>query len=213
MTPQTKVLEIIKILKKVYPSPKTALNHKTAFELLVATILSAQCTDKRVNLVTPELFKKYSTPEDFAKCPIQDLEKLIRTTGFYHNKSKNIKNCSLMLLKDFNGEVPQTMEELITLPGVGRKTANVLLGNFFNKIEGICIDTHMIRLSQRIGLSKKKEAVGIEQDLMKITPHKDWTLITNLLIPHGRTICFARKPRCEICPISHLCSYFLKNKS
>lgn len=205
-----KAAMVLKLLSKAYPEAKTALNHSTPLQLLIATILSAQCTDKRVNIVTQDLFKKYKTAKDFASCPLSDLEKAIHSTGFYKNKARNIKGCCQMLLEKYGGEVPDTMEKLVELPGVGRKTANVILPNVFGKNEGVCVDTHVTRLSQRIGFSRHADPVRIERDLMEIMPRKDWKDITNLLISHGRAICDARKPKCEICIINTSCDYYRK---
>ncbi len=210
---KNRVNRILKILAKEYPRPQTAINHSNPLELLVATILSAQCTDKRVNQVTPSLFKKYRTPQDYLQISPDELEGDIHSTGFYRNKAKNIRGACAMLIDKFGGQVPNSMEALTQLPGVGRKTANVLLGNIFGKNEGICVDTHMIRLSQRIGLSKNKTADKIEQDLMRVTSQKDWTLITNLLIPHGRNVCHARRPLCHTCVIKDECDFFEKTKN
>ncbi len=203
-----KMVKVLLLLQKNYPDAKTALEYKKHHELLISTILSAQCTDKRVNLVAKDLFKKYKTVKDFASCSLVELEKDIHSTGFYKNKAKNIKGCCQMLMQKFGGKIPDTMEALIQLPGVGRKTANVILPNIFGKNEGICVDTHMIRLSQRIGFSKYKDPIKIEKDLMEITPQKDWMAVTNLLIQHGRQVCNARKPLCEICAIQKYCDYY-----
>jgi len=207
-----KVALILDLLKPIYNDTKPELDYTNTHELLIAVILSAQCTDKRVNLVTPKLFKKYKTIASFAKAKTADLEALIQSTGFYKNKAKNIISCCQKIRRDFNGQIPQTMQELITLPGVGRKTANVMLSHAFDKAEGICVDTHVIRLSQRLGLTKHKDAIKIEQDLMKITQKEDWIWITQTLILHGRRVCFARKPHCENCPLQIHCLYFKKNK-
>lgn len=207
-----KMVKVLSLLQKNYPDAKTALEYKKPHELLISTILSAQCTDKRVNIVTKDLFKKYKTIKDFAFSSLAELEKDIHSTGFYKNKAKNIKGCCQMLMQKYGGEVPDTMEALIQLSGVGRKTANVILPNIFGKNEGVCVDTHMIRLSQRIGFSKHKDPVKIEKDLMEITPQKDWMVVTNLLIYHGRVICHARKPKCAECVIRHHCHFFRGNK-
>ena len=203
-----KALLIYKTLQRAYPRARTALNFKTPLDLLVATILSAQCTDKRINLVTAELFKKYKTAKDYAKINPQKFEKEIRSTGFYKAKSKNIVNAARMIVKDFKGEVPNNMEDLLKLSGVARKTATVVLFNAFHKIEGITCDTHVIRLSQRLGLSKQKNAVKIEQDLMKLFPKKDWGKLSYLLIDHGRLICSAKKSKCSECVVKKLCPFF-----
>jgi len=190
---------------KAYPLAKTALNFRTPLEMLVATILSAQCTDKRVNIVTVKLFKKYKSCEDYLKVPEAELQDDIRSTGFYRNKAKNIRGACSVILADFGGKVPRTMDEILTLPGVARKTANVVLGNVFGVVEGIVVDTHVIRLSQRMGLSSYKTPEKIELDLMEIVPKKDWLLISNLLVEHGRKICKARKPDCGGCMLNKIC--------
>ncbi|MBN1688716.1 MAG: endonuclease III [Candidatus Omnitrophica bacterium] len=199
-----RVKKIIPRLRRVYPEAKTALDFRTPFQLLVATILSAQCTDKRVNMVTPALFKRYSTARDFVGAQASELEDLIRTTGFYKNKTKNILGASKAIVERFGGEIPGRLEDLVTLPGVGRKTANVVLGSAFG-IPGLTVDTHMIRLNQRLGLTRHSDAVKIEFDLMKIVPEKEWTNYSHLIISHGRARCTARKPDCVGCEINHLC--------
>ncbi len=202
-----RVQKIFPKLKKTYPGAKTALNHSDPMQLLIATILSAQCTDVRVNMVTRELFKKYKGPSDWADADIRQIENDIRSTGFYRNKARNIKKSCRIILDKFNGKVPCTMEELLTFAGVGRKTANVLLGNAFNT-PGITCDTHVIRLSRRLGLSQNKDPVKLEFDLMEIVPRKKWggwTMFSHLLIFHGRNICKARKPDCPNCPIEKHC--------
>ncbi len=196
---------ILKILIKDYPSDQTALHYGNAFQLLVAVILSAQCTDVRVNIVTPQLFARFSTPNDFASADIKELENLIHSTGFYHNKAKNIIGCSKALIEKHNGIVPETMDELFQLPGVGRKTANVVLGEAFGKIEGVVVDTHVIRLSNRLGFTKELDAVKIEKDLMPLIPKKYWYHFSHALIFHGRKICSARKPKCAECSIQQYC--------
>lgn len=211
MTPQERIAQIFKTLQKKYPQAKTALIHQNPFELLIATILSAQCTDKQVNKVTPKLFEKYQIPLDLSTSRLHDLENMIHSTGFYKNKAKNIKACSKKLVSDFDGKVPDTMEELTTLPGVGRKTANVVLFCAFGKNEGVCVDTHVGRLSHRLGFSKTRNPIKVEQDLMKIVPKKNWGQITNLLIQHGRVTCHARKPKCSECKIKFLCLFKHKN--
>lgn len=200
-----KIEDIIRILREEYPKTKAALTHKSAFELLVSTILSAQCTDKRVNKITPFLFRKYKGPAGFARAKKAILEKDIRSTGFYRNKTKNIIASSKKIIKEFNGKVPDTMNKLITLPGVARKTANIVLSGAFRRAEGIAVDTHVKRLSGRLGLSKEKNPEKIEKDLMKIVPLKDWLDFNYLLVDHGRKICNARKPLCPECAINHLC--------
>ncbi|MFH1452980.1 MAG: endonuclease III [Armatimonadota bacterium] len=197
--------KILKLLTKEYGPARTDLRHKDPFQLLVATILSAQCTDERVNKVTPGLFKKYPSVKDFAKAKQDKLEEDIRSTGFFRNKAKNIIGSAKKIISDFNGSVPDNMDELITLPGVARKTANVLLGNSFGKTEGIVVDTHVLRLSQRLGFSKNKTADKVERDLMKIIPEKSWIDLPHQLILHGRRICKARKPECGICMLEEYC--------
>ena len=192
-------------LAAMYPDAHCALNHKNAFELLIATILSAQCTDERVNMVTPGLFKKYPTPEAMAAADLPTLEQEVRSTGFYRNKAKNIQAASKLIVEKFGGEVPQTMEELLELPGAARKTSNVVLGNAFNKNIGVVVDTHVRRLSNRLGLTKESDPVKIEQDLMKLFLPENWTLLAHLLISHGRAICDARKPLCSKCKIADSC--------
>ncbi len=203
---QKRVKEIIKILSKEIPDSRIALKFSNSLELLIATILSAQCTDAKVNQVTADLFKKYRSAKDYAEADLAELEEDIRPTGFYRNKAKSLQKCCRELLARFGGKVPQTLEELVGLPGVGRKTANVILGNAFG-IPGIVVDTHVQRVSQRIGLTKNEDPVKIEFDLMEIVPREEWTHFSNLLIWHGRKICIARKPLCEICPIRKLCDY------
>jgi len=197
--------QIIDLLKKEYPGAKTALNFKTPLDILVATILSAQCTDKRVNMVTESLFKKYKTAQDYAKANPAKFEQEIRSTGFYKNKTKSIIAAAKAIVEKYNGKVPDTMEELITLSGVARKTATVVLFNAFHKIEGITVDTHVIRVSQRLGLSKNTDAVKIEQDLMKIIPKPLWGKFAYWIIEHGRNVCIAKKPLCPQCKLSKLC--------
>jgi endonuclease-3 len=197
--------KVIAELEKTYPTAHCELNHSSPLELLVATILSAQCTDKRVNLVTAELFKKYRSAEDFAQASLSELEEEIRTTGFFRNKAKSLKTCCQALVQRHGGEVPRTMEELKELGGVGRKTANVVLGNAFNINVGVVVDTHVARLSSRLGLTTQKEPVKIERDLMKLVPQPQWTLFSHLLIWHGRRRCDARKPDCPECEIKSLC--------
>ena len=197
--------QIIKLLKRAHPDTKCALNHSNAFELLIATILSAQCTDERVNKVTADLFRKYRKPEDYLKVPATELQEDIRTTGFFRNKTKSIQGACTMLIEEFGGEVPQTMEELLRLPGVARKTANVVLGVAYGKAEGIVVDTHVTRLSRRLALTKERDAGKIEKDLMELVPHKDWIIFAHLLIFHGRRVCKARRPLCEDCAVEKLC--------
>lgn len=200
-----KAQTIIKLLKKQYPSAKIALNFSSPLELLVATILSAQCTDERTNRVTRNLFKKYRTVKDYANADLKIFEKDIRQTGFYRNKAKNIIAACKKIIKEFRGKVPQKMEDLTTLPGVGRKTANIVLTFAFGKIGGIAVDTHVRRLSQRLGLSKNSDPEKIEQDLMEIIPQKYWGEFNSLIIEHGRRVCLAKKPLCEKCILKHIC--------
>jgi len=197
--------KIIAGLQKTYPNAHCELVHANPLELLIATILSAQCTDKRVNIVTEKLFKKYRSVEDFARVDISELENEIRSTGFYKNKARNIKAACQSLVEKYGGKVPQTMEELTQLDGVGRKTANVVLGNAFGINIGIVVDTHVTRLSNRLGLTLQTDAVKIEQELMQLVPQKQWTLFSHWLIWHGRRRCNARKPDCENCEIQKLC--------
>jgi endonuclease-3 len=192
-------------LRKIHPDAKTSLRHRNPLQLLIATILSAQCTDVRVNIVTKDLFRKYKSAGDFAKARQEVFEQEIRTTGFYRNKAKNIIATARKLISDFDGKVPDNMEDLISLPGVARKTANVVLGDAFGKNEGIAVDTHVRRLSQRLGLSKHEDPVKIEKDLMELVPRKNWAIFSHLLIFHGRRVCNARKPKCDKCGISKLC--------
>ncbi len=205
MTARERVAKLIKIWPRVYPDAHTELDFKNPLELLIATILSAQCTDKRVNMVTPALFKKYRTAKDYASAPQSELEKAIKSTGFYRNKTKSIRAATSTIAKKFGGKVPSTMEELRELPGVGRKTANVVLGNAFGKNEGIVVDTHVIRLSQRLGLTKHKDPEKIERDLMKLVPREHWAIWSHWLIWHGRRRCYARKPDCSQCEVFRLC--------
>ena len=212
MYSQKNAIKIIEILKEYYPDAKCSLNFKTPFELLVATILSAQCTDERVNKTTPSIFSKYSTPEDFANIDLLELEALIHPCGFYKNKAKNIKECSQKILTDFNGIVPQNPDELISLPGVGRKTANVVMLNAFHLPQGIAVDTHAKRISNLIGLSNEKDPLKIELDLLELFPHKYLEDVNHLFVWHGRNICIARKPKCENCPIKKYCNNYINSK-
>jgi len=205
MTARERAKRLIKTWPQVYPNAHCELDFRNPLELLVATILSAQSTDKRVNMVTPALFKKYRTARDYADAPQAELENAIKSTGFYHNKAKSIRGAMRAIVEKHGGKVPETMEELHALPGVGRKTANVVLGNAFHKNEGIVVDTHVIRLSQRLGLTKHKDPVKIELDLMKLVPRKHWTDWSHWLIWHGRRRCFARKPDCGQCEVFELC--------
>ncbi|MGA2517065.1 MAG: endonuclease III [Thermodesulfobacteriota bacterium] len=201
-----RVKKIIEILSTAIPDPKIALTFSNPLELLIATVLSAQCTDVRVNQVTADLFKKHRSAKDYAESDLAKLEEEIRPTGFYRNKAKAIQRCCQELVTRFGGDVPKNLEELVTLPGVGRKTANVVLGNAFG-MPGIVVDTHVRRVSRRIGLTKKDDPVKIEFDLMEIVPQEEWTHFSNLLIWHGRRTCVARKPLCGICPIRKWCDY------
>ncbi len=205
MKPGGQMLEIIRLLKDEYPISRTALRYETPHQMLVATILSAQCTDVRVNIVTEELFRKYKGINEFAEADLQELEQDIRSTGFYRQKAKNIKNSSIAILKNFSGNVPDTMEELITLPGVARKTANVVLSSAYDITEGIAVDTHVKRLSFRLGLTRHTNPDKIEQDLMKLAPKEEWSDLSYRLILHGRAVCGARKPEHGICMLQHLC--------
>jgi endonuclease-3 len=197
--------KIIAGLKKAYPGARCELDHGNALELLIATILSAQCTDKRVNLVTAELFKTYRSAADFATAPAAELERSIKSTGFFRNKAKSIKACCETLVEKHGGQVPRTMEELVKLGGVGRKTANVVLGNAFNLNSGVVVDTHVARLSQRLGLTEEQSPEKVEQDLMTLVPQEQWTMLSHWLIWHGRRRCFARSPDCPNCEIHSLC--------
>jgi len=202
---QKRAAEYFNLLHKAYPDAHCELNHKNPLQLLIATILSAQCTDTRVNLVTPELFRRYPSAKDLAGAKQDELEKLIHSTGFYRNKATNIIACSKALVKQHQGQIPKTMEELTSLPGVGRKTANVVLGNAFGINIGVVVDTHVVRLSQLLGLTKNKQPEKIETDLMALFPTAQWTLLSHLLIWHGRRRCNARKPDCQNCELSHHC--------
>lgn len=202
---QARTRKIISGLRKTYPNAHCELDYSNPLELLIATILSAQCTDKRVNIVTAELFKKHRSAADFANAPLAELEQDIRTTGFFRNKAKNIQACCRKLVERHGGVVPGTMEELIHLDGVGRKTANVVLGNAFGVNVGVVVDTHVARLSQRLGLTKHKQPEKIEEDLMKLVPREQWTLLSHWLIWHGRRRCDARRPDCVQCEIRKLC--------
>jgi endonuclease-3 len=205
MTRGERASEILRILRKTYPDAHCELTHRNPFELLIATILSAQCTDVRVNMVTPALFKKYPDAPAMASARPEDLEELIRSTGFYRNKAKNIRAASTALTAEHGGKVPRDLESLTVLPGVGRKTANVVLGNAYGIESGVVVDTHVGRLSQRLGLTKHRDPVKIEQDLAKVVPRDSWTLWSHLLIWHGRRRCFARSPDCDRCELAALC--------
>jgi endonuclease-3 len=203
--------KIIRLLNRAYPDAKCSLNHSNAFELLIATILSAQCTDERVNIVTADLFRKYRQPGDYLKVSAHELQDDIRTTGFFRNKTKSIQGTAKILAEQYSGRVPETIEELLELPGVARKTANVVLGNAFGVISGIVVDTHVTRLSRRLGLTEQRHPEKIENDLVEIVPKKDWVIFSHLLIAHGRKICKARNPLCAECVIEKYCpSSYLK---
>ncbi|MGA2385106.1 MAG: endonuclease III [Candidatus Bathyarchaeia archaeon] len=205
LEPKQRVAKIIELLEKQYPDAKTALNYSNPLEMLVATMLSAQTTDVRVNIVTKSLFNKYKTPEDYANADIKELEQDIHSTGFYHNKARNLQKCCRMLVEKYRSHVPKTMDELLELPGVARKTANIVLNNSYGIIAGVAVDTHVHRLSQRLGLTENEDAAKIEQDLMQITPKEKWMKLTDLLILHGRQVCIARKPKCEACVLNKIC--------
>jgi endonuclease-3 len=213
MTKKKKSIEILNTLKQLYPDATCSLNYETPLQLLVATILSAQCTDERVNKVTPALFKRFPTAESFAQGDRTEIETLIHSTGFYRNKAKNIHLACQKIVTEFNGNVPQTMKELLTLAGVARKTANVVLAHAFGIIEGVTVDTHVKRLSNRLGLTTKSNPIHIEQDLMKLLPQPEWENFSIALIYHGRAVCNARKPNCEQCALNHLCKDYLKIKN
>ena len=198
-------LEVLDRLKKLYPNATCSLNYETPVQLLVATILSAQCTDERVNLVTPELFRQFPDAPAMGSASIEELESLVRSTGFYHNKAKNIRGACEKIVKEFDGVVPQTMAELVTLPGVARKTANVVLAHAYGINAGVTVDTHVKRLSGRLGLTKHTEPVAIEQDLIKLIPQPDWENWSIRLIYHGRAVCQARKPNCAACELADMC--------
>jgi len=200
-----RVAEILKRLDGMYPAATCALVHKTAWELLVATILSAQSTDVNVNRVTPELFRKYPTVEDFAALTPEQLEPDVRSTGFFRNKSKSVVDAAKAIVANFGGQVPEEMERLLTLPGVARKTANVVLGTWFNKPEGVVVDTHVTRIARRLELTKQADPPKIEQDLMRVIPREKWILFAHQIIWHGRKLCVARRPKCAECPLENLC--------
>ncbi len=200
-----RVGEIIRTLKKEYPDARCSLDYSSPLELLVATILSAQCTDERVNKVTPGLFRRYPTADDYASAPSEELEREIHSTGFFRNKAKSIQGACRRLREEHGGRVPDTMDELLKLPGVARKTANVVLGNAYGRASGVVVDTHVARLSERLGLSAEKAPEKIEQDLMRLVPRRDWVLFPHLLIAHGRKICKARAPLCCECPLQQVC--------
>ena len=198
-------LEVLARLKREYPDARTELDYETPLQLVIATILSAQCTDKRVNMVTALLFRTFPTAAALADAPSEKLEEIIKSTGFFRNKTKSLIGLGKALVERHGGQVPDSMDALVNLPGVGRKTANVILGNAFGKNEGIVVDTHVARLSQRLGLTRETDPVKIEQDLVKLFPPEDWTLLAHLLIFHGRRVCVARTPKCEICVLNDIC--------
>lgn len=206
------ITEVLEILKKYYPDARCSLNFDTPFQLTIAVMLSAQCTDDRVNKTTPELFSKYKTPFDFSEADVSDIENIIKPCGFHKTKATNIKNTSIKLIKDYNGLVPETIEELMTLPGIGRKSANVIMTEAFNKPIGIAIDTHAKRLSNRIGFSNQSDPLKIESDLLRIIPKQYLSNINHLLMWHGRAICKAPHPNCEICPIKKYCNFLKKSQ-
>lgn len=203
--PSERISEIISRLHTAYPGATCALNHRNAFELLVATILSAQCTDERVNKVTPTLFARYPTPADMAAADLNELEEIIRSTGFYRNKAKNIQAAARRIVEVYSGDVPTQMADLLTLAGVARKTANVVLGTAYGIADGVVVDTHVRRLSNRLGLTTEDDPEKIERDLMALLPSTEWIAFSHMLILHGRQVCDARKPRCALCTLNHLC--------
>jgi endonuclease-3 len=203
--PAERAKVVLRRLKRRFPDARCALDHEDAYQLLVATILSAQCTDARVNMVTPELFTRYPGPAELARARPSDVEEMIRSTGFFRNKTRSLIGMAQAVVADHRGQVPRSMEELRVLPGVGRKTANVVLGNAYGINEGITVDTHVARVSRRLGLTDQEDPVKIERDLMPLFPRKEWALLSHLLIFHGRQICLARRPRCGECPLSDLC--------
>jgi endonuclease-3 len=201
-----RIAAILKALDEAYPAAECALSHRSPWELLVATILSAQCTDVRVNMVTPELFRRFHTPAAMSKATLPQLEALIRTTGFYHNKAKSIQGAARKIVSDFGGQVPQTLAELITIPGAARKTANVVLGVVYGKAEGVVVDTHVFRIAHRLGLAKGETPQKVEQELMRILPQSRWIDFSHQIIHHGRAVCEARKPKCDRCNLEQLCN-------
>ena len=205
LEPKPRALKIIELLEKEHADAKIALHYSNPLELLVATMLSAQSTDETINKVTKTLFKKYTKPEDYANADLKELEQDIRSTGFYHNKAKNLQNAAKMLVDKYNSKVPKTMEELVKLPGVARKTANIVLTNAFGVVAGVAVDTHVRRLAQRLGLSENKDPNKIERDLMSIVPKEKWMRLTDLLIFHGRRVCTAKKPNCAGCVLNKIC--------
>jgi len=205
LEPKARALKIIELLEKEHKDAKIALRYSNPLELLVATILSAQATDEQINKITPSLFKKYKKAEDYANVDVKELEQDIKSSGFYHNKARNIKNCCKMLVDKCNSKVPKTMEELLELPGVARKTANIVLTNAYGIVAGVAVDTHVRRLAQRLGLTENDDPNKIEADLMNIIPKEKWMRITDLLIFHGRQVCVAKKPKCDICVLNKIC--------
>jgi len=201
-----RIAAILRSLDEAYPEVECALTHRSPWELLVATILSAQCTDVRVNMVTPELFRRFPTPEKMAEATLPQLEALIRTTGFFRNKAKSIQGAARKIIADFKGQVPQTLAELVTIPGAARKTANVVLGVCFKKAEGVVVDTHVFRIARRLGLAKGDTPQKVEQELIKILPQTRWIAFSHQLIHHGRQVCDARKPKCDRCSLEQLCA-------
>ena len=200
-----RIAEILKRLRAAYPDAVCALNHRNAWELMVATILSAQCTDVRVNMVTPTLFKLYPTPKAMAKAPAAAIEEIIRSTGFFRNKTKSLLGAAQLITQKYGGEVPQTMEELLKVPGVARKTANVVLGSWYKIADGVVVDTHVYRIARRLDLTTAETAEKVEEDLMRVIPQDRWIDFSHELIHHGRAICIARKPRCIDCPLENIC--------
>jgi endonuclease-3 len=210
---KARALEIQRRLVATYPDAHCELDYRNAFELAVATILSAQCTDKRVNLVTPELFRRWPTPQLLAKARTSEIERVIKSTGFYRNKAKSLSGLAKALIAEHGGEVPRDMDALVKLPGIGRKTANVILGNAYGMNEGVVVDTHVLRLSKRFGLTKQTDAVKVERALMPLFPRESWAMLSHLMIWHGRRICDARKPRCGECPLADVCPSFISPTS
>ena len=205
LEPKARAQKIMELLEKEHPDAEIALHYKNPLELLIATILSAQATDEQINAITPKLFQKYKTAKDYANADLSELEQDIKSSGFYHNKAKNIQNTAKMLVDKYNGQVPRTMEELVELPGVARKTANIVLFNAYGVIAGVAVDTHVRRLAQRLGLSENSDPNKIEKDLMNLVPKDKWMRITDLLIFHGRRVCTAKKPRCDACVLNKIC--------
>ena len=205
LEPKARALKVMELLEKEHADAKIALHYKNPLELLVATILSAQATDEQINAITPKLFQKYKTAKDYANTDLSELEQDIKSSGFYHNKAKNLKNSAKLLVEKYNSQVPKTMEELVELPGVARKTANIVLFNAYGVTVGVAVDTHVRRLAQRLGLSENSNPDKIEKDLMNIVPKDKWMRITDLLIFHGRRVCDARKPRCDACVLNKIC--------